>query len=273
MPVLRIEARPHDRDVGDPAVGDPRLGTVEHVVGTVTARDGAHPARVAAEVPLGEPEASERVTGGHPRQPGFFLFLRAVRPDRVHRERALHADEGAEARVAGLELEAGQAVRDRARPGAAVTVEVHPQQPEVPELLGHRTRKGVVLEPIGDVRQHAVAHERPNRVADEALVVGEQRVDPEEVVRRRCRDGGAVCVGLRGRAHGAGFGAGEQRSLAFGDGIADRVHLVAAAQLEAVAYPTRGVRRQVVVVLSIVREGERRAQAEARAGFAGVAVR
>jgi hypothetical protein len=68
---------------------------------------------------------------------------------------------------------------------------MHPEQAEITELLGHRAREGVVFEPFPDVRQHAVAHERAHRVADEPLVVGEQRVDAQKVERvGRC--GGRV---------------------------------------------------------------------------------
>ena len=58
--VVGIGARPHDRDVGDPAVGDPRLRTVEDVVG---ARRGARrcacrPDRCRSPTPSGRSSRS-----------------------------------------------------------------------------------------------------------------------------------------------------------------------------------------------------------------------
>ncbi len=191
------EPRPHDREVRDPAVGDPRLRAADDVVRTVAPSDRAHPAGIAAEIPLGQAEAADRVAGGHARQPRLLLLLRTVGPDRVHRERALHRHERPETRIAGFELEARQTVGDGARPRAAVAVQVHPEQAEVADLLDHRARERVVLEPLRDVRQHAIAHERADRVADEALVVGEQRVDPQE--SRSAKAPERVCGAFPGR--------------------------------------------------------------------------
>ena len=68
-PAVVRSARPDDGDVGDRAVGDPHLRAVEHPVGAVEAGAGAHRGRVGAGVGLGQPEAADRLAGGHPRQP------------------------------------------------------------------------------------------------------------------------------------------------------------------------------------------------------------
>jgi hypothetical protein len=73
--------------------------------------------RVGAGVGLRQAEAADRLARVHRRQPALLLLLRAPLPDREHRERALDRDEAADARVAGLELHAREAVHDRARPG------------------------------------------------------------------------------------------------------------------------------------------------------------
>ena len=115
------------------------------------------------------------------RQPPLLLLLRAPAPDRVHRERALDRDGAAHARVARLELEARQPVGDGARAGEAVAVEVHAVQAELAQLREQLARQDALLEPLADLRQHLLAHERAHGVADGPLLVVEQRVDREEV--------------------------------------------------------------------------------------------
>ncbi len=64
----------------------------------VAARARAHRAGVRAGVGLGQPEAADRLAGGHPRQPLLLLLLAAPALDRVHRQRPLHRDERAQRR-------------------------------------------------------------------------------------------------------------------------------------------------------------------------------
>ena len=64
-----VRPAPHDGDVGDRAVGDPHLATVEHPVGPVPLGARGHAGRVGAVVGLGEAEAADRVAGRHPGQP------------------------------------------------------------------------------------------------------------------------------------------------------------------------------------------------------------
>ena len=138
---------------------------------------------IGAGVGLGEAEAADHLAGVHPRQPLLLLLLRAPAPDREHRERALHRDDAADARVARLELEAGEAVGDGARAGEAVAVEVHPEEAELRELLDHLAREDAPLEPVADLGHDLLADELAHRVADRLLLVVEQRVDREEVER------------------------------------------------------------------------------------------
>ncbi len=103
---------PHDGHVGDRPVGDPHLRAVEDPVralaGAVAPGPGAHAARVGAVVGLGQAEAADRLAGRHPRQPLLLLRLRAEPVDGEHRERALHRHHRPDARVAGLDLQAGR---------------------------------------------------------------------------------------------------------------------------------------------------------------------
>ena len=156
----------------------------------------AHRPRVGARVRLGQAEAADRLAAMHGRQPALLLLLRAPAPDRVHRERPLHGDGAADPGVAGLELEAREAVRDRARPGQAVSLEVHPEEPELRQLLEDLAREDPLLEPVADLRDDALADELPHGVADRPLLVVEERVEREEVERVEGRRGG-------GRGHGS----------------------------------------------------------------------
>src|SRR3954462_14244243 len=58
-----------------------------------------HPIRSPAAMP-GRPKAPNRAPARHARQPLLLLLLGAELPDREHRQRALHGDEAADARVA-----------------------------------------------------------------------------------------------------------------------------------------------------------------------------
>ncbi len=69
-----VRARPHCRNIGDAAVRDPHLGTVENPVRAVAHRMSAHAGGIRAEVRLGEAEASNRFTGGKNGQPLLLLL-------------------------------------------------------------------------------------------------------------------------------------------------------------------------------------------------------
>ena len=133
---------PHDGDVGDRPVGDPHLLAVQDPVITVAARAGAHRAGVRARVGLGQAEAADRLAGGHARQPLLLLLLAAPAPDRVHGQRALDRDQRADAGVAGLELQAGQAVGGGRGARAAVAGEVHAQDPQLAQRRRELGRPG-----------------------------------------------------------------------------------------------------------------------------------
>ena len=117
-------------------------------------------------------------------QPLLLLLLRAPAVDRVHRQRALHGDEAAHAAVAGLELQAGEAVGGRARAGAAVALEVHAEHAELAELAS-RARAGCApprtsRRRSGRTRSRTKARtvSRMSRSSSER-----RRVDGEEVLR------------------------------------------------------------------------------------------
>ena len=184
-PLFEIGACPHDRDVGDAAVGDPHLGAVDDPVVTVALRDGPHARRVGAEVGLGQTEATDRLARGHLGQPFFALFVAAESADRVHRERSLHRHEATQTGVDGLHLQAGESVLGCGRSRAAVALEVHPEQAELAELTGEvSNREGAVLEPLADVGAQAFGAEVADGVDDRPLLVVDQSVEAEELSDR-----------------------------------------------------------------------------------------
>src|SRR5437868_3791314 len=196
-----LGARPDDGDVGDRAVRDPHLRAVEDPVGSVTAGRRPHRSGVGAGVGLGQPEAADGVALVHRRQPALLLLLGAPAPDREHREGPLHGHEAADAGVAGLELHAREAVRDGARAGETVALEMHAEEPELRQLLHELARQDRLLEPLTDLREHPLAHELPHRVADGAFLVVEEGVDREEVAgieRGRLGGGGHAEILVRG---------------------------------------------------------------------------
>ena len=178
-----VRPRPDDRDVRDRPVRDPHLRPVQHPVRAVAACVRSHRARVGPGIRLREPEAADRLAGVHRRQPALLLLLRAPAPDRVHRERSLHRDGAPHAGVARLELAADDAVGDRARAGEAVALEVHPEQAQLRQLAEQLAREDPLLEPVAHVGEDTLADEPPDGVADRPLLVVEQAVDVEKVVR------------------------------------------------------------------------------------------
>ena len=133
---------------------------------------------------LGEPEAPDRVTGGHPRQPLLFLLLAAVLPDREHGQRSLHGSRAAHPGVGRFELTARDAVGDRACARAAVSRQVHAEQAQLAQLGQHRPGQYAGLEPVGDLREDMVGNEGTDGVADEPLLVAELVVDLQQVSLR-----------------------------------------------------------------------------------------
>ena len=81
-----------------------------------------------------------------------------------------------------LQLAAGHAVRRRAGAGAAVAVEVHPEQPDLAEDPAEVVGQRALVVPLGDVGGELALREVADGVADRAVLVGEQVVDLQEVV-------------------------------------------------------------------------------------------
>jgi hypothetical protein len=188
-----------DGHIGHGAIGDPHLrpaqDPVRGVAFTVATSPRAHVGRVGTVIGLGQPEASDRPSGGHRRQPLKLLLLRAVFPDREHGQGSLDADQRTDARVGGFQLQASQAVVHRRHACASIALQVHPEQAEPAELSGEIADAGQVtgLEPFGDVRVDRGRAELPDGGPHGLLVGAEHVVDAGQVQRvgldpgpRRC---------------------------------------------------------------------------------------
>ncbi len=161
---------PHDGYVGDRPVRDPHLGSRQYPALIVWLREGFHASGIGTVIRFGEAEASDRVPGRHPGQPFLLLRVRAVPPDRVHGERALHRDQAAQPGVGRLQLATGDAIGDRAHARAAVTGQLHAEQAQLAEFRHQFARERAGLEPVCDVGHDAVGRVAAHRVADQALV-------------------------------------------------------------------------------------------------------
>ena len=195
-----VGASPHHGDVGDPAVGDPHLGAVEHPVAAVAAGMGAHTRGVTPRIGFGQPKTADALPRRHLWQPLGLLLLRTERPDRIHRERALHGGEAANCAVAGLELHTGKPVLNGTGSGASVSLQVHTEQAEGAHLPGQFRWEDPRFEPVGDVGKDALSHESTNRVSQEPFLFVEEGVDAKEVkwIRSTWLDGFAHPVILAG---------------------------------------------------------------------------
>src|SRR5213082_2990932 len=180
--VARTGLGPHDRRLRRGAVGDPHLGAVQHPAVLRLLRDGDHAAGVRAVVGLGEPEAADHFARRHRGQPAPLLLIRSEGEDRIHDEGALHRREGADTRIAALELLHDQPVRHVVEPGAAVLLrQIGAEQPELGHLGDQLPGKATVHVMLADDRHESLVDPGAYGVADGALLFGEQAVDVVEV--------------------------------------------------------------------------------------------
>ena len=168
MPLPRrlVGLRPDHGDVGDRAVGDPHLGAVEHPVVAVALGPGPHPGRVGAEIRLGQPEAADRLAGGHPRQPGLSSAPRC-RTSRSRTSPAIPAPTPCCARRSRRPPAPCRPARRPPRwcrrsrsPAGACRAD----RASRPRASGSRSTVAV-LEPVGDVRPDPAGRRSPGRSA------------------------------------------------------------------------------------------------------------
>jgi hypothetical protein len=174
-------AGPHDEDVGDRAVADPPLVSIEDpaVTGAPGGRLQRH--RVRAVQRLGQGEGADRVQRGHAGQPPALLVLRAEHGDGPHREPGLHAEEGAQTAVATVEFHVYQADGERAHRRAAVAVDAVADHAELGQLLDERPGKLGPFPVVVDDRQHLEVDEVAGAAPVAAFLLGELVGDVEVV--------------------------------------------------------------------------------------------
>jgi hypothetical protein len=131
---LVVHLAPDDGDVGKRRVGDPHLVPIEDPTVALLHRPGLHPARVRAEVGLGEAEAADELGLLELREKPVLLRLAPEGVDRVHHEATLDGGEAADARVAPLQLLHAEAVGDAVHAGAAVALDRGAQEAHVGDL-------------------------------------------------------------------------------------------------------------------------------------------
>ncbi len=94
-----------------------------------------------------------------PRQPVLLLLLGTIGKDWIHHQRALHADEAAQAGIAALEFLHDQAVFDVVHAGAAVAFQVGAEKTQPAHLRDQFARETRLAEAIADQRQHSFVDE------------------------------------------------------------------------------------------------------------------
>ena len=161
------------------------FGTRQDVLVAVAAGRGLQRHGVGAVLRLGEPEGADLLHPRHRRQPPLALLLGAEHRDRLHREEAVHAVEGADAAVGARPLGGHQAGRDRAHAGGAVALDRAAGDAELGDL-GHELEGELrplpeVVDPRGDLRVAEGAHP----VADLDLLGLEEVLEGVEVRRHR----------------------------------------------------------------------------------------
>src|SRR5438552_3113896 len=174
--------RPDDGEVGELRVGDPELAAGDRPALLRAERAGLHRAGITAVLRLGEAEASDRPSRRHLREPLLLLRLGPVTPDGEHGEAGLDRHEGAQAGVARLQLVAGETVCEAAHAGAAVTLEVGAEEPELSQLRDQLRRESPRLV-IGDDPWHAALPDEPSYAAAHQLFLFvEERLPADQLL-------------------------------------------------------------------------------------------
>ena len=187
MPGAQVGLREDDVDARDAGVRDEALRAVEYVLVALEPGFGAHRGRVGARAGLGQRVRRKPLAARQAREVPLLLFLRAVVLDR----------EGAQLLQGEDEAGRGTDLRDlldrdehheRPRPGAPeALLEGEAEDLVLAEELDHvrELARGVDL---GGARRDALARERPDELADLALLVGERLVPHARILVAAARE-------------------------------------------------------------------------------------
>src|SRR5208282_3035181 len=173
--------RPDHRHIGYGAGRDPHFFAVQYVFFSNFASARPHAARIRSEIWFGQSEAAELFAFLHCGQPGVFLLVSAEGIYRIHHQRRLHADKRTHSGISAFQFLRDQAVFDVRHAGASVAAERGPEESEVSHRLYQFARKPARAVAFLNDRDEIVFDELARRVAHQALVVAQQRVEVDEV--------------------------------------------------------------------------------------------
>ena len=183
MPLLpsarSVTAIDHAR-IGDPSVGDERLGAVEHPMAAVAHRRRLRPARVRARAVLGQTPAADLLAA---RERGRYFFFCSSLPARKmwpEREAVVGGHGQGHAGVDARELLHHDRVVQGGHPGAAVfRGPDHAHEAELAELREDLARELLLLVPFARVRTDLRLRELPDGLLEELLLLGKAEVQSE----------------------------------------------------------------------------------------------
>src|SRR5207249_4902155 len=109
----------------------------------------------------------------------LFLRVAAEGKDGIHYQRALHADEAADAAIDALQLLHDEPVFHVSHGRAAVPFEVGAEESEVRHFRDQLFGKARVAKAIADEREDALVSEAARGLAHHELLFAEERIDGE----------------------------------------------------------------------------------------------
>ena len=166
-----------DHEIGVDAVGDERLGSVEHVLVAVTDGGGGDAGQVGAGAGLGHRDRGDQLTRSDTRQPARRLLVVAVLDEVwgghvvVERESQPGAPDTGRRELFGdhlVETEVAAAAT------AVLLGDRHPDEPVATRRAEQLPRRDADRLPFEVVRRDLLGDERRERLTERLVIVGEQ---------------------------------------------------------------------------------------------------
>ena len=182
-PVVRVGLRPNDEEVGDGAVGNPRLFAVQPKAAAGFFGAGTHRAGVGSAVGLGESEAADEFARRHSRE--IFALLRVVAEGEngMHRQRRLHRHRGAVAGIHPLYFARDESLGDRPdRRAAELRGKRRPEKSARAHFRNQFAVKALFAEGGNDSRREDGLRKVARGVAHLPLVGGKLLLQKQRVV-------------------------------------------------------------------------------------------
>src|SRR6266478_7167624 len=179
--IFRTDLGPDHRHVSDRAGGDPHLFAVQDILFAHFLRTCPHAARIRSEVRFSQSEAAELFALLHRGEPGVFLLVRAEGINWIHYQRRLHADKRAHAGISAFQFLRDQSVFHVRHAGAAIAVQRGAEESEIGHRLNEFAREAPGAVALLNDRYEIVFNEAARRIAHQAFVVIQQRVEADEI--------------------------------------------------------------------------------------------